>query len=95
MLEVRPFDMESKKDLDKFIKFPWEVYKENENWVPPLIMDIKAKFNPKTNPFFQHSQIQPFLAYNDDKIVGRIVGIINNNHKYALCPLPIKKSGPP
>ncbi|MFC2048702.1 N-acetyltransferase [Elusimicrobiota bacterium] len=80
MIEVRSFDVESKKDLEKFIKFPWQVYKGNKNWVPPLIMDIKAKFNPKTNPFFAHSQIQPFLAYKDDKIVGRIVGILNNNH---------------
>lgn len=80
MIEVKPVDIKSKKDLKKFIKFPWEVYKGDKNWVPPLIMDMKAKFNPKSNPFLLHSQIQPFLAYKDNKIVGRIVGIINNNH---------------
>lgn len=80
MIEVKPFDIKSKKDLKKFIKFPWEVYRGDKNWVPPLIIDMKAKFNPKSNPFLFHSQIQPFLAYKDNKIVGRVVGIINNNH---------------
>ena len=80
MVDIRPVDINSKKELLKFIKFPWEVYKGDKNWVPPLLMDIKAKFSPKSNPFFMHSEIQPFLAYEDNKIVGRIVGIINNNH---------------
>ncbi|MFH1415798.1 MAG: N-acetyltransferase [Elusimicrobiota bacterium] len=83
MIEVKPFDIASQEDLMRFIKFQWKVYKGDKSWVPPLIMDMKAKFSLKANPFFLHSQIQPFLAYKDDKIVGRIVGIINNNHNKA------------
>ena len=62
MVEVKSFDIESKKDLKKFIKFPWKIYKDDPNWVPPLIMDMKAKFNKKSNPYLDHSEIQPFLA---------------------------------
>ena len=48
MIEVRPIDINSKKELGKFIKFPWEVYKEDKNRVQPLIMDVKEKINKKT-----------------------------------------------
>lgn len=80
MIEVKAVDIESKSSIMKFIKFQWEVYRGDENWVPPLIMDMKAKFNQNSNPFLLHSEIQPFLAYKDGKIAGRTVGIINNNH---------------
>ena len=47
MVEIKPFDLSSKKVLKKFIMFEWEIYKGNKNWVPPLIMDMKTMFNPK------------------------------------------------
>lgn len=83
MVEIKPFDLSSKKVLKKFIMFEWEIYKGNKNWVPPLIMDMKTMFNPKKNPFHHHSQVQPFLAFKNNKIVGRIVAILNNNHNKA------------
>jgi len=55
MIEIREVNLDSKKELKKFIKFEWEVYKNDKNWVPPLIIDILTRFNPKKNPFFEHS----------------------------------------
>ncbi len=78
MIEVK--EVKSKKDLKKFIKFEWQVYKGDKNWVPPLIIDMLSNFNPKKNPIFKHSKIQPYLAYKDGKIAGRIVATINNNY---------------
>ena len=33
--------VESKKDLKKFLKFPWKVYRDNSYWVPPLMKETK------------------------------------------------------
>jgi hypothetical protein len=44
--------VESRKDLKKFIHFPWKVYRDDPNWVPPLIMDIKEKLDRKKNGSF-------------------------------------------
>ncbi len=78
MIEVKP--VKTKRELMKFIKLEWKIYKGDKNWVPPLIMDMKSKFNPKKNPLFHHADIQPFIAYRNGEPVGRIVGIIHHIH---------------
>ncbi len=77
-IEVLP--VKSKKDLMKFIKFPWKIYKDYPHWVPPLIMDRKKLLNKKTNPFFQHGDAEFFLAYKSGEVVGRIAAIRNDLH---------------
>ncbi len=72
-IEVRP--VRSQKDMMQFIKLPWSIYKGNQTWVPPLIMDQKVLMSPERNPFFQHAQAEYFLAYANGKAVGRIAGI--------------------
>lgn len=80
MNTVRIEKVTSKKDLKAFIKFPWEVYKGDPNWVAPLIMDVKEKLDKKKNPFFEHSKMELFLAYKNGKITGRIAAIIDDMH---------------
>ena len=67
-------------DTTEFIKFPWRVYAGDHLWVPPLILDRKAFLNPRKNPFFQHAQMQLFLARQGDQTVGRIAAVINTAH---------------
>jgi GNAT superfamily N-acetyltransferase len=68
----------SKKELAKFIDFPHDLYKDDPNYVPELFIAQKDLLT--THPFHKHSSLQTFLAYNDDKIVGRIAAILNNSH---------------
>jgi len=70
----------TKSDLKKFIKSQWLFYKDDPNFVPPIIADRMKLLNREKNPFFQHAQAQEFLAYRDNKIVGRISAIVNDNH---------------
>ncbi len=72
--------VETKSDLNIFIKFPWKIYKGNPHWVPPLLLDVKKLLNKKKNPFFLHSEADLFLAEKDGETVGRIAAILNNNH---------------
>jgi len=73
------------KQLKDFIKLPWKIYRDDSNWVPPLISEMKKKLDPKIYPFFKHSQVQLFVAYYRNIPVGRIATIIdfkhNNFHK--------------
>ncbi|RCH56003.1 hypothetical protein DJ568_04445 [Mucilaginibacter hurinus] len=70
--------VKSKKELAAFIDFPHELYKNDPNYVPELFIAQKDLLT--THPFHKHSALQPFLAYKDGKIVGRIAAIVNNNH---------------
>lgn len=80
MNDIHIEKVKTKKSLKKFIYFPWKVYKNDPNWVPPLIMELKEKLNKKKNPFFEHADIELFLAYRDNDVVGRIAAILDENH---------------
>lgn len=76
-------EVNNKSDLNRFIKFPWKIYKGDPNWVPPLIIDMKTKLSPKKNPYFQHSRAKYFLAYKEGQLAGRIAATVNVNHNKA------------
>ena len=80
MSGIRIDKVETKIALKKFIKFPWAVYKGDPNWVPPLILDIKERLNRNKNPFFEHAEMDLFLAFKDGALAGRIAAIIDDNH---------------
>lgn len=75
--------VESQADLVKFIKSQWNFYKNDPNFVPPLVVDRLKMFNKKKNPFFEHSEMEFFLAYQGTDIVGRIAAIKNDNHNFT------------
>jgi GNAT superfamily N-acetyltransferase len=70
----------SKKDLIRFIKLPWKIYKDDPYWVPHLIMERKKILDKNKNPFFKHADAENFLAEQDGKITGRIAAIKNDLH---------------
>ncbi len=70
-------------DTMPFIKAQWQFYKDDPNWVAPMIMDRKKLLNQKVNPFFKHAEMQLFLAERDGKVVGRIAAITNALHNEA------------
>ncbi|MBN2570809.1 MAG: hypothetical protein JXA68_01665 [Ignavibacteriales bacterium] len=72
--------VETKKDLNKFINFAWEIYKNNQYWVPPMLMEVKRRLNKDKNPFFKHSEMEMFVAVKEKKVIGRIAAIVN--HRY-------------
>jgi GNAT superfamily N-acetyltransferase len=75
---IRP--VRSKKDETRFLRFLWKIYGNNPAWVPPLMMDRRKLIDKKNNPFYQHAEMEMFLAERDGEVVGRIAGITNENH---------------
>lgn len=77
---VRVREISSAADKKRFVRFLWDIYKHDEYWVPPLVMDRLKLIDEKNNPFYQHANVKWFLAEEDGKIVGRIAAIINHSH---------------
>ena len=67
-----------KKDLTAFIRFNYELYKNNPYAVPDLYDDMLNTFSPKKNAAFEFCESDYFLAYQDGKLVGRVAAIINH-----------------
>lgn len=80
MSEVSIVEVSSAYDKKRFIEFPYELYKGNRYWVEPLRFDVKNNLDTKKNPFYKHSRLKLWLALSEGKVVGRIAGIINDNH---------------
>ncbi|HRK29007.1 MAG TPA: GNAT family N-acetyltransferase [Chitinophagales bacterium] len=64
-------------EVNAFIKFAWKIYKDDPNWVPPLMIDMKKRLNPDKDPFFTIATMQLFMAYQNGTPVGRIAAIEN------------------
>lgn len=70
-------EVNSKKDLKNFIRFGINLYKDCEFAAPPLLMDDLLNLSKGKNPALDFCETAYFVAYKDNKIVGRIAGIIN------------------
>ena len=77
---IEIIEVSSESDRKKFIEFPYELYKGNKYWVEPLRFDVKNNLSEKKNPFYHHSKLKLWLAKRNGEIIGRIAGIINDNH---------------
>jgi hypothetical protein len=76
--------VETKRDLRTFVKVPFGIFKGNTCWVPPLISDELETFYRKKNPAYRNADTKLFIAYKNEKPVGRIAGINSYiaNEKY-------------
>lgn len=79
-MEVVIKPVESKRDLKIFIHLPAKIHKDHKNWVPPIYMDEWEFFNPKKNRAFEHCDTILALAWKDNKVVGRVMGVISLNY---------------
>ncbi len=67
-------------EKDRFVKYQYQVYKDDLHWVPPLLMERHEFLDPATNPFFRHADVQLFLARRGGEIVGRIAAVEDRNY---------------
>ena len=75
MIKIK--EVTTKREFNSFFKFPYTLFKNDKMWVPQLLTSEKGTFNVKKNPAFEHCKAKLFLAYKENKIVGRVAGIIN------------------
>ena len=75
MIEIQ--EISTRKELETFVHFPFELYKSNPNWVPPIVKEELEMLDKEVNPVFNNALAHYFLAYNEGKIVGRIAAFIN------------------
>ena len=69
--------VKTRAELKKFIRLNYEMYKDNPYSVPDLYEDMLNTFSTDKNPAFEFCEADYFLAYQGDKIVGRVAAIIN------------------
>lgn len=76
MLEIK--QVTDKKGLRAFIKFRYDLYRNDPHDVPYLFCDEMFTLSKDKNASFECCEAEYFMAYRDGKPVGRIAGIINH-----------------
>lgn len=68
-----------------FARYPLELYKDCDHYVPCFTSDEKNIKNPKKNYAAEGCEVKCFLAEKNGKIVGRIAGVIvsESNRKFG------------
>lgn len=69
------------RDRWTFVKFPWTIYRDDPNWVPPLVTERRAFIDPRKNPFFEHTDAAFFLAERPGgEPLGTIAAAVDHNY---------------
>jgi hypothetical protein len=69
-VSIRP--VRTRRELKRFVKVPFRLHRESEQWVPPLVFERMQFLDRKKNPWFEHGEAEYFLAERDGQPVGRI-----------------------
>lgn len=88
-LTIRP--VASRADRNAFVDLPFRLYANDANWVPPLKSEVHSLITPGKNPWFEHAEMQLYLAERDGRAVGRISAHID---LLALKQPPEQGMGP-
>ena len=80
-MKIIKINTQNKRDIRDFIRFPFNLYKDYPNWVPPMINDVKLALNRTRHPFYKHSNADFFLAKDGRRVLGRIAAIDNQRYK--------------
>lgn len=77
MLTIEKIDTNNRAQVRNFTRFPYKLYKDHPQWVPPLLMDAEMLLNRQKHPFYEHSDADFFMAMRDGQIAGRIAALEN------------------
>jgi GNAT superfamily N-acetyltransferase len=68
------------QQVRQFASFPWQIYRNDPLWVPPIFGDRLKLLDPTKHPFWEHAERQLFLAVRGREVVGTISAHINHRH---------------
>ena len=75
-VKIRP--VRTKRELKRFVKVPFGLHREREQWVSPLIFERMEFLDRGKNPYFEHAEAEYFLAERDGEPVGRVTAQVDS-----------------
>ncbi len=71
-MDIFQIDTGNKRDVKRFLDFPFQLYRAVPQWVPPFDTDAKRMLDRNKHPFYRHSTAEFFMAVKGDRVVGRL-----------------------
>lgn len=70
----------NRSELNDFINLPFEIYRNDKNWVAPIKSELKRTLDVKKNPYFRFASLALFNCYRNKNIVARISLSVNETY---------------
>ena len=70
MIEARP--VRGEKEKRRFLTFPWQIYRHDPLWVPPIFSEREKATDPKRGLFFRNGYADFFIAYKEQSVAGTL-----------------------
>lgn len=80
MSDVVVQSVSSRRQRKDFLEFPWALYRNDPNWIPPLRQNLAEMVGFRPHPFHEHNRVQTFVAYRGSEVCGRVAAILNQGH---------------
>jgi GNAT superfamily N-acetyltransferase len=72
--------VDGKQALNEFVELPFDLYRSESHWVPPLRMAVKELLDRKKHPFYASAEAEFFLARREGRVVGRVAAVLDRAH---------------
>jgi GNAT superfamily N-acetyltransferase len=64
--------VQTRREKNIFLTFPWRIYQDDPLWVPPLISERRKMIDPRKGKFFEDGYADLFIAWKAGKPAGTI-----------------------
>ncbi len=79
-MQIHRVDLGNRRDVRRYIEFPFRLYHRHPLWVPPFVNEVRAQLDPSRHPFYAHSDAAFFLALEGEEVVGRVAVLDNTRY---------------
>jgi len=79
-MSYRVETISSTRGMRDFLKLPFEIYRDDPNWVMPLNSEVRRTLDPNRNPYFLRSQIKLFVCHKNQEAIARMIVVTNPDH---------------
>jgi len=80
MAGVSVIPVQSRREMKAFIDLPWELYRDDPHWIPPIKANLIKLLTPGRHPFWEFSRRELFLALRGAEVVGRVAAIVDDHY---------------
>lgn len=86
---VQATPVRTRREKREFLEFPWQLYRDDRYWVPPLRKNQRELVGYARHAFYDNAEAQTFLARRDGRVVGRIAAIDDKAHNRSFSSDPV------
>lgn len=79
MIHVHEIDTDNPQQVRHFLGFPFQLFRDCPQWVPPMAKDARLHLDRQRHPFYRHSDASFFLVTDNGETAGRIA-VLEHRH---------------